>query len=243
MRRLYNVHLDAGVDRPARRNPKDFRHPDLRQWVQRNREELVWSALILIQHWIVQGRPEPNDVPYFGSFESFRHIVGGTLEACGIKGFLGNLRTFQDHSDGETQNLEVFVNAWWTAFSGTAVKTSKLFDLVMSDPDILIPLGRSQDEHGRKIYFGRFISKLVNRCIDRFKIIDAGTLNRAKLFQLVPVSDEKEQKTHCTHMVSAKNSLINPNLNQDVKDNNEFYEYPIKPTHDAREDKRKILYL
>ena len=54
-RRTIPIRLDARTDQPWRRT--EFRHPDLVNWVKKERGQLVWSALTLCRAWVAAGRP------------------------------------------------------------------------------------------------------------------------------------------------------------------------------------------
>jgi len=64
-RRTVRIRLDAKVERPWLR--EGFRHPDLRQWMNENRGELIWGALTIIQAWITEKRPDGPTI--LGGFE------------------------------------------------------------------------------------------------------------------------------------------------------------------------------
>ena len=70
-----------------------FKHPKLLQWIRANRGQLVWSLLILVQHWIAEGQPRGTEV--MGSFEEWIGVVGGILGAAGIDGLLANQQEFR----------------------------------------------------------------------------------------------------------------------------------------------------
>ncbi|GAG17382.1 unnamed protein product, partial [marine sediment metagenome] len=74
-RRTVRVRLDAKIDRPWERT--SFRHPNLHGWVQENRSQLVWAALVLIQAWIDQGKPEGDTI--LGGYEAWARVLGGIL--------------------------------------------------------------------------------------------------------------------------------------------------------------------
>jgi phage/plasmid primase-like uncharacterized protein len=49
MRRAPRIRIDAKCEHPERRT--GFKHPYLRKWATENRPLLIWSALVLVQHW------------------------------------------------------------------------------------------------------------------------------------------------------------------------------------------------
>src|SRR5258705_42026 len=64
-RRVVRIQLDARVERPELRT---FREPRLKETVCAVRLVLVWSALVMIRHWLVNGSPRGSRT--LGMFES-----------------------------------------------------------------------------------------------------------------------------------------------------------------------------
>lgn len=127
-RRAVWIRLDPKRDRPWDRS--GFRHEPLIPWVNDHRHELVWALLVLVRHWIAEGRPAWKG-RLLGSFESWCRIVGGVLEAAGIYGFLENRDELYRQVDAETEEWRTFVSVWWERFSSEPVKASDLLALAM----------------------------------------------------------------------------------------------------------------
>ncbi len=109
-RRCYYVKMDAKEARPWQR--KNFKHPELTQWVKENRGEILISILILAKAWIQAGKPKAEKLPTMGGFESWIKIVGNILNYAGINGFLDNLERLYEDSDEDTPQWEGFIGAW-----------------------------------------------------------------------------------------------------------------------------------
>jgi putative DNA primase/helicase len=124
-RRTVASFLDPGSVRPADRDREAFRHPNLLQWAEDNRRELVEAALTLIEHWrlgaveVVEGGyvfvrgdggPQTSQKTK-GSYERWAGVVGGVLEAAGVEGFLGNEDRLAAEADDETHDAMVFLSA------------------------------------------------------------------------------------------------------------------------------------
>ncbi len=105
-RRAYWVHLEAGVARPWLRD--GFRHPNLQQHVLGRRPQLLSAVFTVARAWQLAGRPQPSS-PILGSFEEWRHVVGGVLEVAGITGFMGN-------ADAQAEDLDA---TEWAGFLQT----------------------------------------------------------------------------------------------------------------------------
>jgi hypothetical protein len=124
-RRTVACFLDPGTVRPADRDRKAFRHPNLLQWAEENRRELVEAALTLIEHWRLgaveaveggyvfvrgDGGPQTSQKTK-GSYERWAGVVGGILEAAGVDGFLGNEDRLAAEADDESHDAMIFLAA------------------------------------------------------------------------------------------------------------------------------------
>jgi len=99
-RRSVYCALAAEGPHPEDRPPESFRHPKLRQWIDRNRGMLVLACLTLVRAWQADGEPlPPASVPRMGDYAPWVETVGGILEVAGIPDFLGNVRARREGSD------------------------------------------------------------------------------------------------------------------------------------------------
>jgi hypothetical protein len=105
-RRCYKIRLDAKSWTPWL--GREFRHPNLLQWVTENRGRLVAALLVLARSWVAAGRPSGAG-PLLGSFEEWCMVVGGILKYAGIEGFLGNLSSLYETADEESQEWAEFL--------------------------------------------------------------------------------------------------------------------------------------
>lgn len=115
-RRVIPVRIDAKRARPDQRT--DFHHPDLLEWVKKERGEILAAILTLTRAWIQAGSPPPSGIPQMGSFEKWRGMIGGILHTTGIPGFLGNLEQFRERSDTITSQWDSFLHALKEHFTG-----------------------------------------------------------------------------------------------------------------------------
>jgi hypothetical protein len=123
--------VSCRLERPDVPRPRDlprgkFKH-DLDTWVPTHRAELVWSCLLLIQHWIAQGQKPANLT--FGSFQRWAEVMGGILGAAGIPGLLSNRMEFLARVDEETDVSTAFVRAWWDTYRNEPTYTADLIEL------------------------------------------------------------------------------------------------------------------
>lgn len=123
-RRCFWVHLDPKMARPEKR--ADFRHPRLLEWVSAKRCDLVAALLTLIRAWYVAGKPVPDDLPTFGSFDEWVGMIGGALALAGVEGFLGNQDSFRDRQSEDEREWEAFLWAWWRQYGSGGVLVQQL---------------------------------------------------------------------------------------------------------------------
>jgi hypothetical protein len=120
-RRCYWIRLDAQCSEPWR--SRQFRHPDLRAWVQSNRGRLLAAILTLARAWFMAGCPRAS-TPILGSFEEWCRIIGGILEFAGVSGFLGNLDELYRHSDPTVAAWEAFLITLFRQMARSGFKTA-----------------------------------------------------------------------------------------------------------------------
>ena len=93
-RRFALIYLDPKTATPETRT--GFRHPEIEEWVRDHRGRLIWACLTLAQHWIAGGRqPGTKDK---ASYSQWARVMGGILDAAGIKGFLANEKDMKARS-------------------------------------------------------------------------------------------------------------------------------------------------
>lgn len=112
-RRVSLIQLKPDTAHPEKRN--DFRHSNLKQWVEANRGKAIWSVLILVQNWIDKGAWTPQHAPVIGSYEAYADVIGGILEAASPSWITwqGNRDELaQIASDDEETDVEALLSAW-----------------------------------------------------------------------------------------------------------------------------------
>jgi len=131
VRRVYWIRLDALVARPWQR--ENFRHPDLLNWVDSNRPNLLASLLTLARSWFAAGCP-PAKVAAFGSFEDWARIIGGVLAHIGVETFLGNLEALYDSADEEEAQWAAFLPALEERFGQEPFTITRLCKVILDEP-------------------------------------------------------------------------------------------------------------
>ena len=106
-RRCYQIRIDAGDPNPS--ESREFRHPDLPQWITENRAHLLHALLTISRFWFARGCPEAKQGKPWGSFESWHRVIGGILRSAQIPGFLANRQVFATEEDDSPREWEVFL--------------------------------------------------------------------------------------------------------------------------------------
>jgi hypothetical protein len=109
-RRCYWVRLDARSSRPWQ--GREFRIPNIRNYVQEHRGELLAALLTVARAWFGAGRPAAAAVPILGSFESWCKVIGGMLHHRGDASFLKNLEALHERAAEHDNAWESFLRVW-----------------------------------------------------------------------------------------------------------------------------------
>jgi len=179
-RRYIRIGIDPKQDKPWFRT--GFKHPNLGKWVQDNRAELVYAALVLIQAWLVQGQPESKAV--LGSFEDWAAKMGGILEVAKVPGFLGNLNSVYEAADTDGEDWREFFRAWWARFKNSPQKVSELNSFCESH-ELLLKIRGPGLEKSQQTLLGTALQKTVGRVYDQYRLIlDNDKGKHGKLYRL-----------------------------------------------------------
>jgi len=183
-RRRQRIRIVPDVEHPENCPASDFRHPLLKKWVEQNRGDLMWAAMVLIQNWLAKGRPTPGVTP-LGSYESWSTVIGGILECAGVAGFLENQVELTESAATEASAWYEFVTSWWKKHKDGAVSSGQL--LMIAGQVGGFPLGNSDSLQGQRVAFGTAIAGAEDRIVGDYRIVRAGTLHRAVMWKLVKV--------------------------------------------------------
>lgn len=173
--RLVVVRLDAKVENPRLRD-KEFRHPNLYEWVKEQRPRILAAVITVIQSWLAAGRPAYSGKRLAG-FEAWSNVVGGILQHAGVPAFLDNrdqvMRNAQRAQDEDVD----FVAAWYACMNPEpskeptltgSVRTKELLDA--SGLIDVIPQPRN-GVRPSTVSLGRYLE----RNVDKVRVLDGGT--------------------------------------------------------------------
>ena len=127
-------------------------------------------------------------------FESWARVMGGILDVCEVRGFLGNLQDFYANADTEGATWRAFVAAWWTTHGGKEIKASEVYTLAV---EAGMQLGE-KSEQSQKVRLGQKINEARDRVYQvdgvSYRVEKGGMAQRAALWRLVRGSESCESK-------------------------------------------------
>lgn len=178
-RRLVRTRLNAGVEHPWQR--KGWIIPNLEAWVAAHRAELVVAYLTLARHWVAEGMPKGT--AELGSYESWSRVISGILGAAGIEGLLGNVASFYESADSESEAWRGFAELWWQHYQHQPVRTDALAALARESGLLDAPSSRS---------FGKQISKQRGRVFGLYTIAQGSMASGSTRWALTRSRPESE---------------------------------------------------
>lgn len=164
-RRMSLIEMKPQTAKPELRS--DFRHEDLAHYVKTHRGDFIWAVLVLVKNWIQKGCPRPVHAPIIGSYQAYRYVIGGIIEAAAP-----NWTTWQSNrhvldeiaSDGEEEEIENLLSAWWQQGAAPS-EASDLCDIAETFkvplPVKRVPLGDEFEYTARSM--GRYLKGFAGR--------------------------------------------------------------------------------
>jgi putative DNA primase/helicase len=189
-RRLYLCTLDANCPEPEARS---FGR-ELPAWAMERRAELIAAALTLLRAWVSDGMPGPGpEVPVMGSYERWRHVVGGVLGVAGVPGFLSNRAEVAERVEVEDDGWAEFLAAWQAQHGSAWLTVRELVEGIMlghygrhlqpdslglrEDGDTAKQLGRALGNRARAYVAGFRIDREERKTKNapvRWRVVNAG---------------------------------------------------------------------
>ena len=187
---LSRVHSDLEV--PYQRT--DFRHGNLRAWVEEHEAALLGALLTLWRYWSVSGRPRDNTA-CFGSFEGWAATIAGVLDLAGVGGFLGNVDVIrQDHADDDNEARE-HVHELWGCFGSAPFSSRQVVAALEDQYDTALesyPPGfsfRSRPSDSAKA-LGYAYKRVQGRWFGDLKLVKDGTTQGSNRWRVVQRGDD-----------------------------------------------------
>lgn len=119
MRRTLVIRLEPKALDPAQRTTQDFKHPNLLEVIERNKEMLASIIYLTIKSWLDSGAPEFSHAHSFTGFEewsTYSHIFmwwGGLPSSAH---FIENRKELLNQGDQDVNDIETFLELWARTF-------------------------------------------------------------------------------------------------------------------------------
>ncbi|MCH9650808.1 MAG: hypothetical protein K0U98_21455 [Deltaproteobacteria bacterium] len=132
-RRSLHIRLDSPEEFPERR--QGFRHPDLLDWVARQRPSLVAAALTVLRAFVVAGKPDQGLSPW-GSFESWSRLIRNAIVWAGEPDPGETREALQTEADRDRELIERLLRGWSDAVqeAGRPLAASEVLASLQGEP-------------------------------------------------------------------------------------------------------------
>jgi hypothetical protein len=172
VRRTVLIEIDPNMANPEERQ---FAIADLKGWVREHRNELLWSLLVLVRHWVAQGSM-PAARQQSDSYAAWESVVGGILAAAGIPGAFDAKSGQKAATGGDDEATASVLEHLWSKLGDRTWVVAKALEPDSSDgwvaavenldwlpSSVLDKLARSVPA-GRKT-FGYWLSNRIGRWV------------------------------------------------------------------------------
>jgi hypothetical protein len=169
VRRTITIMIDPNMANPETRS---FAIQDLPAWVRERRNQILWSLMVMIRHWVASGR-RPAVRQQSDSFATWESVVEGILQACGVVGEFDKQSGQRAAKGGDDDGLAALLEYIWESRRDEKWTTAQL---LTAEPDefrasaqdwlptvILDKLARS--EAGGRRSLGRWLLNRVGRWV------------------------------------------------------------------------------
>jgi hypothetical protein len=143
-RRCFRIRLVANNANPDERD--DYAIPEILDYCEDHRRELVAAILIMIKAWFQAGKPPAKaKIAKADSFGNWIKMIGGILEFAGIQGWQKNREELRSKNNEEAKEWERFLSAWSQRYGEAWKKTLEVQkDIIDGCPHSHIADGDSQ---------------------------------------------------------------------------------------------------
>jgi hypothetical protein len=115
VRRTILVQIDPDMANPESRT--SFKIPNLDQWVDEHRNDILHAMLTLVRAWHVAGRPTPFR-KQSDSFARWESAVAGILKVAGVPGEFDQESGKKAAGGGDDDGLSMLLDRLWERFEG-----------------------------------------------------------------------------------------------------------------------------
>jgi hypothetical protein len=143
-RRCFRIRLIANNANPDERD--DYAIPEILDYCEAHRRELVTAILIMIKAWFQAARPPAKaKIAKADSFGNWIKMVGGVLEFADIHGWQQNREELRSKNNEEAKEWERFLSTWSLCYGDVWKKTLDVQnDIISGSPHSSIANGDSR---------------------------------------------------------------------------------------------------
>ncbi|MGB0383810.1 MAG: hypothetical protein ACPGWR_03220 [Ardenticatenaceae bacterium] len=172
------INLDPGEKSDQR---PDFKHAEILQHVEENREQYLTAAITLVRAWVEQGCPFGQ--AYHSKYPRWAAVMSGILEVAGIPGFLANAEKMRAGGDLQDDAWARFTYQWYLNHGTNPVYARDLMALASYHSQTgegmnllaeqLIGPDSERDERGRTCALGGLLKSQAGRTFGGLQIMVA----------------------------------------------------------------------
>lgn len=181
-RRSILIRLESQIARPYDR--QDFRHTDLRRWVEHNRPKLLGALLTLLVAWHQAARP--GSAVRLGSFDAWAAIVGGTLANAGVDGFLVNSDAMRRRGATDDAEMEMHLTELWNEWHTAPFSAKQVARMIELDRLETTPPRLPNDRTRVAQALGHIYRRYSGRWLGSIRIAEDGVTGGARRWLLEP---------------------------------------------------------
>jgi hypothetical protein len=199
-RRCFRIRLIATDANPDERDDYDI--PDILDYCEAHRKELVVAILTMIKAWFQAGKPAPSvKISKADSFGPWIKMVGGILDFAGVQGWQQNREELRSKNNEEAKEWERFLNAWTTCYGEKWKKTIDVQKDVINGS----PFGTIEDALSTMLFEAvpSLLAEKFVRNRDGFylSLARALALRRQTVFGVQGFQIEKQEDSHTKNLM------------------------------------------
>lgn len=129
VRRTVLIQIDPNMANPEERS---FAIANLKAWAAEHRNELLWSLLVLVRHWVATGSV-PQERKQSDSFAHWEATVGGILAAANVPGSFDAGSGKKAAVGGDDEATAAVLEMLWEKFQGERWQAAKAIEARSED--------------------------------------------------------------------------------------------------------------
>lgn len=151
-------------------NARKFKTPQLHQWVNNNRENILSALYSLVKNWIDKKKPESSSK--FASFPEWASTCGGIMAAAKLGDpCKRDISTLNVGGDKETTDIKTLFEACYETHKNNWITKNQIIDVVNANS--LFPFLKLEEISG-KIKFSLILRKFIGRIFTDIKLTNMG---------------------------------------------------------------------